>query len=149
MARMRHTTTTEGAIALTAATAKTILQVVAPANQRLALTAFAVSFDGVTSGAVPVAVEIVRQTDAGTSSAATPLLDGVGAETIQATARKNATVEPTTTDVKRRYYVHPQTGQEFRFSVDEEILVAGGGRLGLRCTAPAGVNVTGHMTVEE
>lgn len=149
MARLRISVTTEAELALTAATAKTILQWVAPANQRVACTGFAVSFDGTSSTAEPVQVELVRQTDAGTSSAATPVRDGVGSETIQTTARKNATVEPTTTDVLRRYNVHPQTGFERAFGPDEEILIAGGGRLGLRCTAPAGVNVTGHILAEE
>lgn len=149
MARLNVTITSEGEIALVAATAKTVIQAVAPTNQRLALRSFSVSFDGTSGAAEPVQVDLVRQTDAGTSTAATPVREGVGSETIQTTGRKNATAEPTTTDVLRRYNVHPQQGFERIFGYDEEILIPGGGRLGLRCTAPAGVNVVGHMTLEE
>ena len=150
MARLNVVVTTEGEITLGAGTAKTILQAVAPTNQRLALKGFSVSFDGTSATAEPVQVDLVKQTDAGTSTAATPVKEGtLGSETVQMTARKNATVEPTTTDVVRRYEVHPQSGREVRFGLDDEIILAGGTRMGIRCTAPAGVNVLGHMTLEE
>lgn len=149
MARIRAAVTTEGEIALAAATAKTILQLVAPTNQRLAVRGVSVSFDGVSSTAEPVQVDILRQTTAGTMSAATPVREDVGSETLQATAQKTATVEPTAGDILRRYEVHPQAGAEFRFGYDEEILLAGGTRLGVRVTAPAIVNVVGHISYEE
>lgn len=149
MARMKVVATTEGEIALTAATAKTILQIVAPTNQRLALCSFSVAFDGISGSAEPVQVDILRQTTAGTMTAATVVREGVGSETIQTSAQKNATAEPTAGDVLRRYNIHPQTGYERVFTLDEELLISGGSRLGLRCTAPANVNVVGHMTVEE
>lgn len=150
MARIRAVTTTEGEIALSAATAITVLQVVAPTNQRLALRSFSVSFDGVSPTAEPVQVELVKQSTAGTSTAATPVRDGdPGSETLQVTAVKNCTVEPTTSDVLRRYEVHPQTGYERAFGPDEEIWIPGGTRLGMRCTAPAAVNVSGFMVTEE
>lgn len=148
MARINVAVTTEGEIALVAATAKTVLQVVAPTNQRLALKSFSVTFDGVSATGEPVQVDLVRQTSAGTMTSATPVREGVGSETLQTTAQKNASAEPTTTDVLRRYEVHPQGGYERVFG-DDELLIAGGGRLGLRCTAPANVNCVGHMTVEE
>ena len=152
MAGIRVAATTEGEVALSAATAKTILQIVAPTNQRLLLTGFSVSFDGVSSTAEPVQVEIVKQTTAGTSSAGTPVKDGdPGSETIQTTSRITVTVEPTTTDILRRYEVHPQGGGIERVLTPgvDAITVPGGTRLGLRCTAPATVNATGHMTIEE
>jgi hypothetical protein len=151
MARRNCVVTTEGEIALAAATAKTILQLVAPTNQRLAVRGFSVSFDGISATAEPVQVDLVKQTAAGTMSAATPVAEqiGLGSEAIQATAQKNATAEPTTTDVIRRYNIHPQTGREVRFGLDDEIVLAGAARLGLRCTAPAVVNVVGHITFEE
>ncbi len=149
MARIQHTTTTEGVIALVAATVKTVLQVVAPTNQRGAFKGFGLYFDGSSGAAVPVLVELLRQTSAGTMSAATPVKDGVGTETIQFTAQKNATVEPSAGDILRRYHFHPTSGYERSFAEDEEILIPGGTRLALRCTAPAAVNVTGSLTVEE
>ena len=149
MARLRTVVTTEGEIALSAAAAKTILQIVAPANQRIAVRGFSVSFDGVSSSAEPVQVDILKQTTAGTMTAATPVKEVPGGETVQMTAQKNATAEPTAGDILRRYEVHPQTGFERPFAFDEEIVLAGGDRLGLRCTAPAAVNVLGHFACEE
>lgn len=150
MARLNFSVTTEGELALTAATAKTILQLVAPANHRVALKGFSVSFDGISPTAAAVQVELVRQTTAGTMSPATPALDDDSLpEAIQTTAQKNATAEPTAGAVVRRYNIHPQDGLERVFDLDEELLIKGGGRLGLRCTAPEGVNVTGHMFAEE
>lgn len=149
MARLPIVITTEGEIALVAATAKTILQAVAPTNQRGALKSFSVAFDGTSAAAEPVQVDLLRQTTAGTMTAATPVKEGVGSETIQFTAQKNASVEPGSGDVLRRYEVHPQAGREIRFGIDDEILIPGGTRLGIRCTAPANVNVAGHMSIEE
>jgi hypothetical protein len=150
MARLNWSVTTEGELALTAATAKTILQVLAPTNQRLALKSVSVSFDGTAADAEPVLVDLLRQTSAGTMTAATEVKeDGLGSEAIQGVGTKNATVEPTAGDVIRTYEVHPTSGLERVFGADEEILIPGAGRLGLRCNAPAGVNVVGHMSVEE
>jgi hypothetical protein len=149
MARIRTAVTTEGEIALVAATAKTILQLVAPAQQRIAVRAFSVSFDGTSGSAEPVQVDILRQTTAGTMSSATVVREDVGSETIQMTAQKTATAEPTAGDVLRRYEVHPQAGIEVKYGFDEELLIPGGGRLGLRVTAPANVNAVGHFSCEE
>lgn len=150
MARLQFSVTTEGAIALSAATAKTILQVAAPSNQRLAVKGFGVFFDGTSGSAVPVAVELLRQSTAGTMSSATPVPDDDDwTETIQSTCQKTATVEPTAGSVLRRYDVPPTSGYERSYAPDEEIHIKGGGRLGLRCTAPASVNVTGWIDIEE
>ena len=151
MAGLRAVATTEGEIALAAGTAKTILQLVAPTNQRLRLTGFGVFFDGVSSTAEPVQVELLTQTSAGTSSAGTPVKDGdPGSETLQGTSRITITAEPTAGNVLRRYEIHPQGGGLERvLSYDEQINIPGGTRLGIRCTAPATVNATGHMTYEE
>lgn len=150
MAGLRVVATTEGEVALVAATAKTVLQIVAPTNQRLLLKGFSVSFDGVASTDAPVQVHLVKQTTAGTSSPGTPVRDGdPGSETIQTTSRIAITVEPTTTDILRRYEVHPQGGSiERAFDLDN-IPIPGGTRLGLRCTAPNAVNCEGFMVVEE
>jgi hypothetical protein len=150
MARLRWTATTEGERTLVAATAQTLLQVVAPAQQRLALLSCSVSFSGVLPTAEPVLVEILEAADIGTSSAGTPRKDEPSlAETIQGTCRRAFTGEPTTPVVKRQYFVHPQTGMERVYGPDEEIVVQGGGRLGIRATAPAGVDCVASMTVEE
>jgi hypothetical protein len=153
MANVNCTVTTEGEIGLAVAgTAKTMLQVVAPSNQRLDLRSVSVGFDGVSPTAEPFTVEILRQTTAGTMSSATPVKDSAGSETIQATAQKNATAEPTAGDVLARYEHHPQAGSFERVFDKREIEIPGGTRLGLRVTCPTGGtpgNCTGHIKWEE
>ena len=136
-------------IALTAATTKTVLQVVAPTNQRLRIKRWKVSFDGISAVAEPVQIELVRQTTAGTMSALTPVKTGNDPETIQFTAQHTATVEPTTTDILDSVEVHPQSGYEVIYPDGWEKKIGGGGRLAIRCTAPAGVNVRALMDCEE
>lgn len=150
MSRFRGTITTPTVVALVAATPKTVLQAVAPANHRVALTGLSCSFDGTNATAVPVLVEVVRQTDAGTMSAAVPVKDDSSLpETLQTSGRQDASGEPTTTDVLRIYQIHPQNGYERVFGPDEEIIMKGGGRLGFRFTAPANVNVAAFLNFEE
>ncbi len=152
MARTRFSIATEGEIALTAATAKTVLQLVSPANIGVAVRGLAISFDGTSGSAEPGSVELFIQTSAGTMSAVTPRHDDtrVGL-TIQSTAQKTATAEPTTTTMLRDWHVHPQTGVEFRWWLDEEILVAGTSatRLGVVVTMPAVVNCRARLFCEE
>jgi hypothetical protein len=148
MANLTFVADTGGEVALVTATAKTVVQITAPANQRIQIDGWSVSFDGVSGTAEPVVVELLRQTTAGTMTGTTPVRKGVGSETIQTTSQKNATVEPTAGDVLRRYEVHPQTGAEWKFD-PKEIEMAGGTRLGIRCTAPAGVNVVASIDAEE
>jgi hypothetical protein len=149
MAGIRVAATT-AEVALTAATARTVLQVVAAANHRVLVEQISVSFDGISPTAEPVIVELLRQTTAGTMSALTPVkLSDAGSETIQTTAQHSATAEPTAGDVLWRVEIHPQTGIEKLFPLGQEMIVAGGGRLGVRCTAPAAVNVVAGLVVNE
>lgn len=150
MARLKFSIPTGGEIGLSAATAKTILQARTPTNQAAALLGFAVSFDGTSATAEPVLVELVRYSSNGSMTSAAGQKDDPGRqETIQTVGVKNATVEPAADSVIRYWDVHPQTGYERHFGADEEIIVPGGGRIGLRCTAPASVNVAGFINLEE
>lgn len=149
MAGVRGTATT-GAVALAAATAKTVNQLVAAANHRVGVKGFSVAFDGASPTAVPVKVELVRQSTAGTSSALTPVKKNeADDETLQTTARHTATVEPTTSDVVETIYVHPQGNFKQYYPLGEEVWVMGGNRLGIRVTAPATVNVIAQFDFEE
>lgn len=150
MARGFCSVSTEGKIALSAASAKTVLQLVAPAQQRVALRSVYVSFDA-SSSAQPVEIVLMKQTTAGTMSSASPVKDDKGPSfTIQTTAQKNATVEPTAGDVLRRYLVHPQAGLERVFGgPGDEIVLDAGERIGLQINAPAGVNTDAGFTFEE
>ena len=148
MARLRFSVTTEGEQALTTSE-ETILQVVAPTNHRVAVLGFSVSFDA-SALAAAVEVQIARQTTAGTSAAATPVKDDDSiAETIQSTARKNFTAEPTKGDILRRYNIQPASGGIEMVFGDDEIIIGGGDRLGIICIAPAAVNVFAHFNCEE
>jgi len=136
-------------VALAAATAKTIVQVVAPTNQRLKIKRWGVFFDGISPTEAPVQVRLLRQSTAGTMSSLTPTKLGTEGETVQATAQHTATAEPTAGDVLDVAEVHPQSGYEVIFPAGEEIEVGGGGRVGIECTAPAIVNVRAKIIAEE
>lgn len=136
-------------VALTAATVKTVVQVVAPANQRQKIKGYGVSFDGTSVTAEPVQVELLRQTTAGTMTALTPVKLVAGSETVQSTAQHTATAEPTAGDILDSIEVHPQGGYEKILPFNQEIENPGGGRIGIRCTAPAGVNVRAKIIFEE
>src|SRR5229473_128263 len=53
-----YESSTEGAVALAAATAKTVIGAKAHANSGLLLSAATIAFDGVTASAVPVLIEL-------------------------------------------------------------------------------------------
>lgn len=148
MARVKGSAVT-GAVVITAATLKTVAQLVAAANHRVAVTELEISFNGTTNTNEPVRVDVVRQTDAGTSTALTPVKRGDFGETLQTTARHTATVEPTTTDVIKSFLVHPQQGWAWQARLDDPIDVPGGTRLGVRVLAPAGVSAVTRLEFEE
>lgn len=137
-------------VALTAATTKTVIQLVAASNHRVALLRWSVWFDGTSASAEPVQVELLRQTTAGTMSSLTPVkVDDSLAETLQTTAQHTATAEPTAGDILACKEVHPQTGYEVLYPLMQEMIIGGGDRLGIRCTAPDAVNVRAEMVFEE
>jgi hypothetical protein len=140
---------TKSAVA-TGTAAKTIIQVVAAANHAVLIKEMSVAFAGTSNTAAPILVEVVRQTDAGTSTALTPVKDpDDSAETLQSTARHTATAEPTTTDVLMSEYVHPQTGYTWQAPFGQAIKVGGGDRVGIRVTAGADISSSARMVCEE
>lgn len=141
---------TTAEVGLTAATAKTVLQVVAPSNHRVKVLGWSVSFDGNNPSAEPVVVRLLRQTTAGTMTALTPTkTDNSLSESIQSTAQHTATAEPTAGDVLARREVHPQGSYEIWYPLGAEKWIGGGGRVGIECTAPAGVNAVAELVCEE
>lgn len=122
---------------LAAGVAETVLQVVAAANHRVKIKEYTITIKGIVVTDTPVRCRIFRQTGAGTSSAATVVKDDVSAdETLQTTARSQVTVEPTSDDaLVDEFEIHPQTGLKVILPIGEEILVAGGGRVGFKLTA--------------
>ena len=111
-----YTINTQGDIALSAATAKTILNVINASNSLIRLTEIAVSFDGVSATAEPVTVELCSSTQAtaGTSTSETPAQIRGPTRTVQASGARNYTAEPTTLTAVKRWLVHPQTGLVLR-----------------------------------
>jgi len=148
-------TATAGACALAAATAKTAVMVIAGATTAPSISEIGVSFDGVTSSAIPVLVELVESTQgaAGTTTAQTPIQTrGWPASASVSTAGQTYTAEPTTLTVARKWLLSPNGGLAIiQFPMGKEptgqITAAAPGKgLGVRLTAPAIVNV--HVSVE-
>lgn len=119
----------------------TLLQLVAPATRRLWVKELSVSGKSVTSTDVPVVVDLIRQTTAGTTGATiTPnaLVDGHPASL--ATVNTTYTVEPTSTgtSVAGPWYLTPIGGLFIlQLPLGDEIEIAVSGRLGLRIVSPA------------
>ncbi len=129
---------------------KTLLQVVAPANQRLKISQYKVCFKGVTNTDAPILVEVARQSTAGTAtSLALVKANASDDETLQASAQKNATVEPTETEVVDSSEIHPQGSYTWQATYGDELLVAGGTRLAIVVTSAVDVNATASMSIEE
>ncbi len=142
------TITTEEALG--AATAETIVQVVAATNHSIKILAWGVFFDGASPTAEPVVVKLARQTTAGTSSALGVVKwDDSGADTFDTTALQDFSAEPTGGDVLEMRNVHPQDGYEAFYPIGQEIIVGAGDRIGIVCTAPAAVNALAYIRFEE
>ncbi len=149
MARLNGSAASE-ATSIVATVAKTVIQLVAPANQILALTGYGFGGRGITNTEQPGLVEFMRQTTAGTASSLTARKKQPSrAETLQGAAQEDFTVEPTTTDKVRHHTIHPQTDLEIRDGFGNEMEVEGGGRLGMRATFADVQTVDNYIDFEE
>jgi len=147
MAKAGYVTSTEGAVALSAATAKSVLGVSAPAQFGVDLKKFRLAFDGVTASAVPALVELCYATFAtnapGTASTSTTV-DQVYGRVITAgfTAAKTWTTEPTVLTPLDEWLLTPAGGlvmYDFPLGDTPDTAVSNG--FVLRVNAPAIVNV--------
>src|SRR5687768_9105276 len=103
---------------------KTLLQVVAPTNQRVKIKEIGIGFHGISNTAEPILIQLMRQSTAGTMSALTLVKeDDTTPESIQSTAQHTATVEPTAGDVIRTWTIHPQTSMVYQLPLGDEIIV--------------------------
>lgn len=154
MAKAGWSIVTGGAVALSAATAKTILGAKSHANSCLDLQRLRIGFDGVTASAVPVLVELVAATFAtnapGTNSTSvTPALLYGRSTTVGWTAAKTWTTEPTVLTVVDEVLLTPNGGLVvYDFSLGQTVDTPLGEGLAIRCTAPATVNVRASMVFE-
>lgn len=148
MARNNGELSTEVDVASTAVE-KTILQLVAPTNQGLAVKGLEIAFRGTSVTQAPIVVQLARQTTAGTMTARTVKKKSLGGPALQATGQFNATAEPTKGDILWETTVHPQGTFSKNFRPDDEILVDGGGRLGLIVISANDIPCRGSLSFEE
>jgi hypothetical protein len=142
-----------GECALQASTAKSILQIKAPTNQRVIIRS--VRFFGKQPAGgtdTPVKIRLTRSTaNFGTFTGATPSKnDPNDGETIQTTAGANASAEPTSpTDGGLWWELQPQTGIIEPLAPGQEIKIPGGQSVQFEFTSPGTPTVMMEATCEE
>lgn len=138
------------AVALSAATAKTVVELATGATIDNTLISLDVSFNGVTSTAVPVLVEVITTAATGTGTAATPNRVGPNqGRPSLTTAKTNLTVEGSTPVVVWSWYVPPTSGFSYLWPLGRELSMGPSKFLGIRCTAPAAVSAAVTLAFEE
>lgn len=155
MAKAGYTLQTGAAVALVAATAKSVLCVISPAQFGIDLKKVKIGFDGVTASAVPVLCELMTSTLATNSTPGTANSTGtvnqIYGRTITAgfTGFYGSTTEPTVLTVFDSWLLTPASGlviYDYPLGDTPDTAVSTG--IVLRCTAPAGVNVRASFTFE-
>lgn len=127
----------ETAQALVAATVETLVQVTAPSTRRLQVVRWGISFNGITATDVPVQVDLLRLTTAGTASAFTPLKIDEADPAALASSQRAFTAEPTAGDVLESHFVTPVGGLiVIEYAFENRPVVAASGRIGIRANAP-------------
>jgi hypothetical protein len=132
----------------------TVMQLVAPTNQRLRVTALEISFDGTNSANAPALVTLERQTSGTFSNTLVPPKktnepSGVG-ETLQANTKNGQSAAPTSGDVLRNWFVPVFGGLViYPFAPGQEVMVPGGTILGVKVQTTAAVNCSGGLCYEE
>ncbi len=155
MAKAGYSTTTGGAVSLTAATTKTVLAVIAPAQFGVDLRGFTLSLDGATSTAVPALWELCASTFAtnstpGTGNTAGTVVQEYG-RTITAgfTSFYASTSEPTVLTPIDADYIPVFNGlviRDWPFNAGPDSPVSNG--FVIRVTAPATVNARATFRFE-
>lgn len=146
MAQTEYVVSTGATVALSAATARTTLAVIAPSTFGIDLRRFEISFDGVTASAVPVLWELCYSTFATNSTPGT----GNSTATVNQTAGRvitpgftgfyASTSEPTVLTVLDANTITPNGGLFVRdFGANGPDSAVSNGFV-MRLTAPAAVN---------
>jgi hypothetical protein len=140
-------------IALAAATAKTILSVIAGAGRVVVITELAIGFDSTVATREAVLVELCKWdgTSSGTGSAAvTPVQTRGPGVTRAHTAARNYTTEPTVLTPIREWLIEPKSGMaDLQLPLGREPISDVADGFALRCTAPDAVNARALFSVEE
>lgn len=141
-----------GNVALVASTAKTVLQIKAPTNQRIKVKTVRCTGKGIVVTDQPIYVRITRSSaNFGTGSAATPgKTNTSNGETIQSTCASNFTVEPTSpTHSGYEVNFHPQNGVMEQYQFDVPLEIAGGNSVNFEATAAQAQTVNFSVLYEE
>lgn len=147
MAKCGYRVVTGGAVALSAATAKSVIGVSATADFGVDLILARFSFDGVTASAIPVLCELCYATFAtngpGTNSSSLTVVQTYGRVLAAgATAAKTWTSEPTVLTTIDEQLLTPAGGLEvYDFPLGNSFDSAFSQGFVMRFTAPAAVNV--------
>lgn len=135
--RSGSSATNTTAVALVAATAKTVLSVLGTANDTLGLKRVRVSFNSVTATDAPAIVEIGITSTLGTVTSFTPVQHTGRVLASSASAGYNATVEPTYQRIIDSFYVPVQQGLfEYWLPLGDEMQADISQGFGLRITSP-------------
>ena len=143
MANSMYSITVDG-IALTAGTAKTVLEVGTGSISRACIIAWWAEFDGATSTAVPVKIEAQRASAAVTTATSLTAekwdtADGGPASTTKHTTTTEGAGTLNGGEIHR---CHPQSGIFREYPLGRELVVPVSAFWRLRITAAAAVNVT-------
>ena len=137
------------AIALSAATLKSLMELQTASTRKIILISWWVEFDGTSAAATPVKVELVRASAGITGTTITALKYTDSAPAAITTVKHSASGEGTPTDVLGIHRISPTTGIMVQYPLGREITVPVSGFLNLRCNAAATVNATVGMQWEE
>jgi hypothetical protein len=148
MARTFGNAITHAEVALTSDTAKCVVGIKAPANQRVVNTKLGVFFDGVKSNDPPIVVELCKATTDGTYTSGSVADTQDYGHTYNTVCGYDWSVEPTIGEVLDVWNIHPQQGIEEILPLMQEFMRINGW-LVLRITAPNNVNCLAKMSFEE
>lgn len=142
---------TTAAVALTASTTKTIVQVATPSTRRLRVKEWGISFDGTDATKAPILVQLVTASTSGTSTSVTPVAAVAADPAALCSAGYNFTVEPTFGSILWQEGITPAGGfDRVQLPLGEEFTIAVSSWVGLRCVTPsAAVNATAYIRFEE
>jgi hypothetical protein len=147
-----YSVTTEAEEALAAATAETLVQLTGRSAGKTRLLGWGVSFDGTSASAAPVVVRLLRQTTAGTATAASEVAWDPDDPSAGCTSFHSFTAEPSAGDVLEYHEVHPQGGNLIReYPPGREPVVdsSTASRLAIEANAPAIVNAHAFLIWQE
>jgi hypothetical protein len=134
---------------------KTLLQVVAPTNQRVFVTSWGVYCKGTVNSDPAIRLRLIKQSDAGTGGTSVTASKKIPAsETVQTAAKCGTfSVEPTVSgEPVDEKMVHPQAGIEVPSFERDEVVLAGGDRIAIQYNNESGgtsVPLVADMSIEE